>query len=298
MKNLPNFLIVGASKSGTSSLYHYLQQHPDIFLSEKQKEGRYFSQMSGCFHGPGDDRVERTITHTLEDYKELFSSHNNEKAVGDISPEYLYFHEQSIPLIKKDLGQDTRIIIILRSPIERAFSGYFHFKRDKRETFSFAEGMKLEGERLKMNWIWAWQYKNSGLYYEQVKAYLNGFKHVKVIVYEDFKYEGNKVLKEICRFLEVDSAFQFDTAYKYNVSGDPKNELLFKLENSRSLINFIKKLVPKSMVKKLRNKMTGEKQMLKPEMDEVTRHELISFFREDVSKLQELIGQDLSHWIN
>src|SRR6056297_2673206 len=185
MNLLPDFLIVGASKSGTSSIYHYLNQHPEIFLSNIQKEGRYFSQMKGNFSGPGDTRVDAAIIRNIEQYKMLFQNYNNEKAVGDISPEYLWFHERAIPLIKSVLGTEVKIIIISRSPVERAYSGYLHFKRDTRETLSFEEALEKEDERKQKNWIWAWQYKHSGLYYEQVKAYLDNFENTKVIIFDD-----------------------------------------------------------------------------------------------------------------
>jgi hypothetical protein len=297
MIKLPNFLIVGASKSGTSSIYHYLRQHPDIYLSDKQKEGRYFSQMAGNFQGPGDANIDKTITKTLEEYETLFESYKDENAIGDISPEYLYFHKQSIPLIQRDLGESAQIVIILRSPIDRAFSGYMHFKRDSRETLSFEEGLQMEKERMAKNWVWAWQYKNSGLYYKQVKAYLESFKSVKVIVFDDFEKEPQKVLAEMCAFFGVDETFQFNTEYKYNVSGEPKNKMLYKLETSRGLINLAKKMVPDKWVKKVRNIITGEKQMIKPGMNEDTRLDLIEFFRSDILKLQALIQQDLSHWL-
>lgn len=84
MSVLPNFLIVGASKSGTSSIYHYLKQHPEIFLSNIQKEGRYFSQMTGKYGGPGDERIDSSIIKNIKDYTALFEDYNHEKAIGDI----------------------------------------------------------------------------------------------------------------------------------------------------------------------------------------------------------------------
>lgn len=297
MNVLPNFLIAGASKSGTSSVYHYLKQHPDIFLSEIQKEGRYFSQMRGNFNGPGDRHIDDSIPRNLNGYQKLFEGYNNEKAVGDISPEYLYFYEESIPLIKKTLGEEVKIILILRSPIERAFSGYTHFKRDKRETLSFEEALQKEEERKQNNWIWAWQYKNSGLYFEQVKAYLDSFKNVQIILFDDLKKDANKTLAEICRFIGVSDDFEFDTSYKYNVSGDPKSAVLYKLETSRGLINFIKKFIPKKLVAKLKKNLTGEKQMVKAEMSQESRQQLVDFFRSDILKLQDLLKRDLSNWL-
>jgi len=297
MKKLPNFLIVGASKSGTSSLYHYLRQHPDIYLSEKQKEGRFFSQMKDCFNGPGDKVVEETVIQSLEQYAALFEGYENQKAIGDISPEYLYFHEKAIPLIKSTLGDDVRIIIILRNPVDRAFSGYTHFIRDHRETLSFEEALQKEEERNGQNWIWAWQYKNSGFYFDQVKAYLDHFKQTKIIVYDDLINHQAEVIKEICLFIGVDPEFQFDTSYKYNVSGSPKSQVLYKLETSRGLVTFIKKFLPKGLISKLKKSLTGEKQMVRMEMKLETREELIEFFKDDIQKVQELIQQDLSHWL-
>lgn len=297
MKKLPNFLIVGASKSGTSSIYHYLRQHPDIYLSEKQKEGRYFSQMQNCFEGPGDKNVETTVTRDLQSYSALFENCGNQKAIGDISPEYLFFFRESIPLIKKTLGKDVKIIIILRNPVDRAFSGYTHFRRDRRETLSFEEALAAEPERKSKNWLWAWQYENSGLYHEQVKAYLDNFQNVLVLIYEDFKRNEQEVLREICRFLEVSDDFTFDTSYKYNVSGDPKTPLLYQLESSRGFVKLVKKIIPKSLVAKIKKKWTGEKQMIKSEMPGETRQKLIDFFREDVEKLEMLLDRDLSDWL-
>lgn len=297
MKVLPNFLIVGASKSGTSSIYHYLRQHPEIYLSDIQKEGRFFSQMEGNFNGPGDKHIDNSITRNLEEYIALFNGFADQKAIGDISPEYLCLYEKSIPLIKQTLYNDVKIIIILRSPVDRAFSGFNHYKRDKREFLTFEEALEMEDERRQNNWIWAWQYKNSGLYYQQVKAFLENFKNVKVLLFEDFNNFPNRILKEICEFIEVKPDFEFDTSYKYNVSGDPKNTVLYKLETSRGLVNFVKKLVPKKVVAKIKKSWSGEKQMVKTAMNPETRKQLIDFFREDILKLQELLKRDLSRWL-
>ena len=115
---LPNFLIVGAAKSGTTSLYRYLQQHPDIFMSQK-KEPKFFSSqfLKFPFVGPGDQNMELSICKTFDKYESLFKYADNIKAVGEASADNLYYYTHAIPLIKKYLG-NVKILIILRNPID------------------------------------------------------------------------------------------------------------------------------------------------------------------------------------
>ena len=152
-------------------------------------------------------------------------------------------------------------------------------------------------EREAQNWLWTWKYKHSGFYTAQVKAYLDSFEHVKVFLYDDLISDQPQVLKNICTFTGVDDDFQFDTTYKYNVSGDPKNQLLYKLETSRGLINALKKVIPSGLVARVKKNWTGEKQMVKSEMSQETRSNLVDFFREDIFELQKLIDRDLTNWL-
>jgi len=151
---LPNFLIVGAPKSGTTSLYYYLKEHPEIYMS-KLKEPHFFSKecKNLPFRGPKDESLGSTkyMNLTWEDYQNLFKGAITYKAVGEASADYLYYFKCSIKNIKKYLG-NPKIIIILRNPIERAFSAYLHMLRDGREYLSFREALHMEEERKKNNW--------------------------------------------------------------------------------------------------------------------------------------------------
>ncbi|HDL01569.1 MAG TPA: sulfotransferase, partial [candidate division Zixibacteria bacterium] len=129
--NLPNFLIAGASKSGTTSLHSYLKQHPMIFMPVK--ESRFF--VSEIFENlsPKDPRYEHIIKYTIfnyYDYVKLFENVNNEHAIGEAGTLYLYYYKIAISKIKKYLG-NNKIIIILRNPTDRAFSAYMHLLRDR-----------------------------------------------------------------------------------------------------------------------------------------------------------------------
>ncbi|MBX6422897.1 sulfotransferase [Thermosulfurimonas sp. F29] len=300
MIKLPNFLIVGAAKSGTTSLYYYLKEHPEIFLPDK-KELRFFSQMRGDFRGPGDENLNRTIVKDINDYMKFFETVKMEKAVGDISPDYLYYFRNSIKNIKKFLG-DPKIIIILRNPIERAYSHYLYFLRDGREYLSFEEALSQEERRNLLNWEWAWFYKDVGFYYNQVKAYLENFSEVKIYLYDDLKKDPLKLVQDIYKFLEVNDSFVPKSINeKFNISGVPKNKFLHKLLVQPNPIIFPIKFVLKSMLprdtrQRLRNKFL-QKILKKPQMKPETREYLKQLYKEDILKLQELIKRDLSHWL-
>lgn len=117
-KKLPNLLLVGAAKCGTSSLHKYLDQHTGIFMS-KVKEPRFISSQVTPFplNGPGDHKVEAWYVKNYEDYLKLFEEAGDKQAVGESSADTLYFYKGTIPVIKQYLG-DPKIIIMLRNPVK------------------------------------------------------------------------------------------------------------------------------------------------------------------------------------
>ena len=145
---LPNFLIVGAAKAGTTSLFEYLGEHPQIFTPAK-KEPKFFSY--GCYpsplKGPGDDLVESQIVKNFDEYKKLFDNSDAYPLRGEASPDSLYYWNGAIPKIKKILG-DVKIIIMIRNPANRAFSNYMHLIRDGRETLNFEAALDAEEYRI------------------------------------------------------------------------------------------------------------------------------------------------------
>ena len=298
---LPNFLIVGSAKSGTTSLYHYLKQHPDVYLPEK-REGRFFSIMEN-FNGQGDEvEFNKSIIKSFEVYKSLFSGTNSEKAIGDISTDYLYYYENSTKKIKSILGDTVRIIIILRNPIERAYSQYLHNVRDGKETLSFENALKTDNLRRKQNWVWGWYYKNIGFYYKQVKAYIENFKQVRIYLYDDLLSDELCLMSDLFAFLEVDSLFVPDMSVKYNVSGIYKNKIIYNLLFKQNLFKSVVRIIldpfysrekRQKFVEKLRSK-----NLEKPQMKAETREYLNHLYRDDILRLQSLINRDLSSWLN
>ena len=145
MGRLPNVLIAGAAKSGTTAMYFYLQNHPDIFFS-RLKEPCFFSAQVFEFPGNGIGDEQKKITQTLTEYELLFRDAGNQKIIADASQDTLYYPE-TIPNIHKYLG-DPAILIMLRNPIDRAFSAYGHLVRDNRERLSFEDSLQKEEQRI------------------------------------------------------------------------------------------------------------------------------------------------------
>ena len=299
--NVPNFLIVGAGKSGTTSIYHYISQHPEVFMSDP-KEPRFLSfGEERTFNGPGDHISKKSTIYKFEEYCALFKNAERYKARGEASVDYLFFHRHVIPNIKRYIG-DPKIIIILRNPVDRAYSAYTYLCRDGWEKLSFEEALQHEEERKILGYKWMWRYKEVGLYSEQVKAFIDNFSKVRIFLYEDLLNNTQNLIKNIFSFLEVDTEFHPVTLTHHNASGIPRNKLINSLfvkpkglhKVARTLGGFV--LGRKGWVN-LREKLRGRILEKVTPLPEDIAEELREYYRNDIIKLENIIGRDLSHWL-
>jgi hypothetical protein len=299
MNRLPDFLVVGAAKSGTTALYHYLNQHPEVFLSPI-KETNFFALKDKelSFNGPGDDKGihRRSITDIIE-YKNQFINVTTEKAVGEICPSYLYF-EDAPKNIKEHIPK-VKIIAILREPVARAFSAWVHLTRDGREYLSFKEALADEPRRIKENWAEIWHYKEESKYYDQLKRYYDSFpkENIKVVIYEDFKKNQMRVYGEICNFIGVKSSFVPSMSAKHNKGGIPKNKIIWNLMMKQNIWKTLfNHLMPIKIRKMIKEKIEARNVNKKPQLDKNKRKELSVQFRDEINKIEQLIEQDLTVW--
>lgn len=301
MPKLPNFLIVGMAKCGTSSLSQYLSQHPEIFMSTP-KEPRFISSqvMQFPMNGPKDNEVEAWYVKDYQHYVDLFKDANR-KAIGEASADTLYYYKGTIPIIKELLG-DPKIIIILRDPVKRAFSAYQHLCRDNREPLSFEEALLAEDKRINENWELIYYYKNAGLYAKRVKAFMENFSEVLVLLNEDLQTDPESVLKRIFRFLEVDENVMIDYGFQYNQSGIPKrrfvHNFLFK-ENfvKKAIRPFVHLAVPSREKRTRINSQLLAGNLRKMKIDANIAAILKDIYKNDVSDLQQITGMDLTKWL-
>ena len=296
---LPNFLIIGAAKSGTTALNHYLDQHPDIFMCPV-KEGCFFNFLESPpnFKGPGDDSLNRRAITDLDEYHKMFEPVESEKAIGEASVWYLY--DANAPKNISRHIPDVRLIAVLRNPVDRAYSSYLMTVKHEREPRgSFEEALQQEDIRIKENWEYIWHHRSSGFYYEQLTRYFEIFEphQIKIFLYEDFQDSPLNVIQDIFRFLKVDETFVPDMSLRLMATGIPKNILLLNLLNKPNLIKkTFKHVVPKSLWHQFKTYL-NQKILVKPEMPSDLRNQLVECYRNDIIKLQDMLKRDLSHWL-
>lgn len=305
---MPNFLIIGATKSGTTSIYEYLSQHPDIYMSPK-KEPHFFAFRSGESveaGGPGDSlTVQQMFVTDEQAYKALFQGASSERARGEASAMYIYY-----PLAAQQIKAsipEVKLIAIFRNPIERAYSSYLHLIREGRETHAeFADALRAEANRIEAGWLPLWHYKTMGYYHEQLKRYYDLFdpEQIKVYLYEDLQTDPVAMMKDIFQHIGVDESFTPDMSIKHNISGVPKNPWLHQLHH------FLKKphptkaklkpLLPDILRRTLKMHLIAyleSHNLQKPPIVPEVRQHLIKAYRRDILRLQNLIERDLSHWL-
>ena len=297
MLNKPNFLIVGPQKSGTSSLYHYLKQHPEVFLSSV-KEPFYFTSDIIKNISKQDPMLKSIMNYIHFDrskYFKLFDEAKNEKWLGEASVNYLYYYKHAIPKIKKELG-DICIILILRNPVDRAFSNYNYQIRAQKLTFE--ESLEIENTRKMQNFNSFWFYKESGLYYDSVKAYIDAFTNVKVLFFDDLKNNPKDLMKDIFKFLEIDFSFVPNTKVIHNKTYYVKNKWIRNIVVFKKILfskNKIKYKLPPFISALTRRIFYTTKNNSKMNLN--TRKYLINYYEDDVKKLGSLLNKDLSHWL-
>jgi hypothetical protein len=300
---LPNFLIIGAAKAGTTSLYQYLKQHPQIYGCPI-KGTKFFAFQEGqkvTFAGPGDQAsYDRNAITDPSAYRALFDEVTHEIAIGEVSGLYLY--SPVAPARIKALLPEVKLIAILRNPVDRAFSSFLHMRREGREPLTdFAAALSAEEARIKDNWEHLWHYTQVGFYYTQLKRYFDLFRHdqIAVYLYDDFKANPGAVIRDIFQFLGVDSAFTPDVSTKHNVFGKPKSNYLYQLFKKPNPVKAaLKPFLPGSLRRNIKRKaiahtMSGDR----PVLAEETRRCLIQLYRDDILSLQSLIKVDLSNWL-
>ena len=294
MSKKPNFLIVGAPKCGSTSLYSYLCEHPNIYMPEIKEPGflikEYYNNVSK--KSLNYDRQRQYLTLNEKEYFNLFTDANqSHKCIGEASITYFYRPDLAISNIKKYLGKDIKIIIILRDPIKRAISQYNYINELGYEKLTFSKALLAEEDRLSENLSSIYAYKAQGLYHEAVKKFSEAFENVFITTQDKLLDNRNLVMNQLFNFLEVDP-IEFKEETIFNKSGIPQSRYFHNLimnKNSFRTLGFkvLKQFISHQKIKKIQNKLRELNHKMKQEIhtDEDLKY-LNSIFNEDVKKLE------------
>jgi len=298
VSQMPTFLLIGAAKSGTTSLYHYLDQHPDIFMSPVKEPNFFaFEGHPVNFQGPGDQRCNAVSVTCLEEYQKLFEDAEHATARGEASPSSL--HYPNAPRRIRHYVPDVQLIAILRNPVERAYSNYTMMRLNEREQLDFAAALDAEAKRIEAGWSYFWRYQCLGFYYQQLSRYYERFDadQILVVLYDDLVADAHQLMKKVYDFLRVDRAFTPDTSLHHNPSGIPRLRWLrWMMRPERPFGSVIRILLPQKLRTRL-GAFVYRLNLKKPPISPQMRRALISVYRDDILQLQNLIGRDLTDWI-
>tara|TARA_B100000401_G_scaffold438439_1_gene387114 strand:- start:99 stop:959 length:861 start_codon:yes stop_codon:yes gene_type:complete len=282
-----DFFIVGAPKAGTTSLYHYLSEHPETDMSIL-KEPNYFSEKS---IKDNDLYYKSYSIKKLSRYHSLFK--NNNLIKGEASVSYLYYKDVAKSI--KAYNSSARIIIMLRDPIERAFS---HYLMDFRlglinDTF---ENIILQKSNLSNSKTYFQQYVKLGEYTNQIKRYFNEFPSEQILVvdYDDFKNKTSDVVKKVYKFLKIDINFSPELNNKHNARFIVNNRLLKFLFSKIIIRKAMNLIFPKFIKSFIKNQFFNNKP---PILLSSSRLYLQQYFKKDVENLSNFLQKDYSKWI-
>jgi len=288
----PNFLLVGAPKAGTTSIAKYLGEHPEVYIP-REKEPFYFIEelvRDIPKSDPMYEDIKRKARLGWDEYMKLFDDSKDEKVRGEATVHYLYHYDIVIPKVKKKLG-DIPIIIVLRNPVDRAFSNYCYQYRG--QLCSFEKALMLEDKRKNAGWNSFWYYREVGNYCRPVSAYLKGFSNVYVCLFEELIADPYLFMQKIYTFLGVNDEYVHGIDKKYNATLKPVNSVVKILHyishKSGVSLNFLSSDA-KSYIKKMIYVKNDKK------INKKTEISLYNYYENEIDCLEKILDIDLSVW--
>lgn len=295
MNRLPTFLVIGAAKCGTTALHAYLAAHPQVFMTTP-KEPMFFD-CEGKTLPPG--YYFNPVCTTLEDYQALFAGATPDRSArGEASTVYLYSPEAP-GRIRRHVP-DAKLVAILRDPAERAYSHYLYFRQHGREPRkTFAAALADEPERLRQGVYSGFCYRARGFYAAQLERYRAVFppEQLRVHLYEDFCSDRAGVVRDILRFIGVDDTLLPDLSRVHNVTAVPRSRFLHHRAHRTGLaLTAAKQLIPDRPRQRIRAWL-DRLNLHRPPLSPSLRADLVAGYREDLLRLHDLLGRDLSAWL-
>lgn len=296
----PNLFIVGAQKAGTSALAGWLSQHPQVYISFPKEPGFLaFGEKGYAFNdGYGNPApASRYVVRDHDSYLALFDgAHAQLRVIGEASTWYLNIPGMAHKL--RNYNPQARVILILRNPVERAYSAWCHARGDRLEPCdSFAGALALEEQRGEVEFLL--RYRRMGLYAQALEEYLDAFGTGQVLVmfHDDMRRNPAAFWEQVCAFLQIDASTEPPFKFRYNRAGEPRSRLLQQLLRSHRVKQTVRRLLPHRVSLSIKNRLDDANLRDFPPMDNTVRDELRDYYRDDILRLAELTDRNLEAWL-
>jgi hypothetical protein len=299
--SLPTFLIIGAARSGTTSLYEYCRQHPQVLMSPRRETNFMVLAGEPVAGDAWSQRNRGKSIDSVEKYARLFAGRTTQTALGEASPRYMQHGARAIANIQRYVPE-ARLIAILRQPAERAYSHYLlRLQVVKERSATFEGAIEAEARRIQQGRADDAHYVPLGFYYQQLRPYFDAFPagQMRIYLHDDLAADTAGLLRDLFAFIGVDSAHSVDAATRHHSARDT-------LVPSRGLMASVFQNIPLArpffrgrwyiVSRLLRQRASGEPSHTPPLTPEM-RARLTAIYREDILKLQDLIGRDLGGWL-
>lgn len=294
----PQFLVIGAARSGTTALFQYLAEHPGLFLTEP-KEPHYFA-LAGttpAFTGPGDRQTINRLAVTDRDaYLALYRAARPGQVRGEASVSTMYYPE-ALPRVR-EMAPDARLVCLLRDPVDRALSAYgFMRTRGWEPCDTFEEALADEPRRIAAGWHHIWHYVGMSRYGEQLQRVLEVFPREQVLVlrHEDMTADPDAVLDRVYAHVGVPSVPRTVTPDPHR-SGEPRSRFLGRVVSTHHpLKKLVAPLVPTSLRRRLRRQIVA-RNIVRLDYRPETRRALVEVLAPDLDLLERATGLDVAAW--
>ena len=300
-RTLPNFLVVGAARSGTTGLVEGLRSHPRVFVTDP-KEPHYFAlhKRGAHFTAPGDEHTINKVAVTdRAAYLDLYPQEHDYLALGDASVSTMYYHQDALPELV-DMNPAMRVVVLLREPVARAYSSHQYMRaRGLEPVEDFLDAVELEEQRKNDGWHHLWHYTSMSRYAEAVRALQAALPRGQVGIWfhDDLDADYERTVSEILRFLEVPPlAGEASGVPRVNISGKPRSAAVHGAIGWATGNERIRRFVKASTSYRFRERI--RRAVLRSDaMSERARAELTPRFADDLVQLRGLVDGPIPAWL-
>jgi hypothetical protein len=298
----PDFVVAGAARAGSTAVVESLRSHPDVFVTQP-KEPHYLAYAGGRpeFSGPGDEATINSVAVTEQDaYLRLFHAAADGQVRGEGSVSTLYQHDRALPRLA-DLNPQARVVLILRNPVDRAYSSFQYLRnRGYEEQPDFLAAVAEEEDRRRAGWHHLWHYTAMSHYADAVAHTLEVFGEDRVLVcwYDDLATRPDETLHRVHAFVGADPARRStdEASGRVNASGTPKRAwvqgAIHRAAQHHALKTVVKTVVPFAARERIRNA-----NLTTQSVSDTDREQLAPVFQDDLTRLEGVLARPVpSRW--